>query len=57
MNWIRENWFFIMFFALCIAMHIFGHKRHGGHGGHGEGDGEHSGHLGYEKTERKYHYI
>jgi len=42
MEWIRENWVFILFFAFFIGMHFFGH----GHGGHGRGRGDHEGHGG-----------
>ena len=34
MEWVRENWFFILFAVLFIAMHLFGFGC-GGHGGHG----------------------
>lgn len=48
MEWVRENWFFVLFFIIFIAMHLFGHGMHGGHGeeegkgheGHGEGSTE-----------------
>ncbi len=34
-EWLRDNWFFLLMFILFIAMHLFGHGMHGGHGGHG----------------------
>jgi hypothetical protein len=37
MDWIRENWFFILFFIFFIWMHLSGH----GCGGHGHGGDEH----------------
>lgn len=45
MEWVQENWFFILFAALFIGMHLFGfgcggHGKHGGHGG-SEGHDEH----------------
>jgi len=50
MEWVRENWFFIFFALLFIAMHLFGfgcggHGSHGGHSGHDpdEKDEEHKG--------------
>ncbi len=44
MDWIRENWIFILFFILFVGMHLSGHGGcGGGHGGHGEED-EHKGH-------------
>lgn len=54
MEWIRENWVFLLFFILFIAMHLFGHGMHGGGcGGHGEKkDEEHKGH-GEGTTEKK----
>lgn len=38
MEWIQENWFFILFAALFIGMHLFGfgccgHRKHGEHSG------------------------
>ncbi len=46
MEWIRENWFFIIFFIFFMAMHLFGFGcgGHGGHQGHGGEDKEHRGH-------------
>lgn len=38
MEWLLENWFFILVAVLCIGMHFFGHGSHGGHGGHGGGE-------------------
>ncbi len=54
MEWIRENWFFIIFFILFIAMHLFGFGcgRHGGHKGHSEEGEEHKGH-GEGSTEKR----
>jgi hypothetical protein len=38
MDWLAENWFFVMLFVAFIAMHLFGHGHgHGGHGGHDSG--------------------
>ena len=34
MEWLSQNWVWILFFVGMIAMHMFGH---GGHGGHGRG--------------------
>lgn len=58
MEWILENWIFILFAALFIGMHLFGfgcggHGKHGDHGGHGEDKG-HSGHMhGEEGPDKK----
>jgi len=35
MEWLTENWFWVVIGVAFIAMHMFGH---GGHGGHGEDD-------------------
>ena len=35
MEWLSQNWVWVLFFAGMIAMHLFGH---GGHGGGGGGD-------------------
>jgi hypothetical protein len=40
MQWLSENWVFMLVGVAFIAMHMFGH---GGHGGHG-GPGGHGGH-------------
>ena len=34
MSWLAQNWFFILFGVLFVAMHL-GHGGHRGHGGHG----------------------
>lgn len=33
MDWLSQNWVWVLFFAGFIAMHMFGH---GGHGRHGD---------------------
>ena len=33
MQWISENWVWVLFFVAFIGMHLFGHGGHGGHGG------------------------
>ncbi len=49
MEFIRENWFFILFAIIFIGMHLFGfgcggHSKHGKHGSNdGHGDHKHSG--------------
>lgn len=35
MEWLSQNWVWVLFFAGMIAMHMFGH---GGHGGGRGGD-------------------
>jgi len=55
MEWVRENWFFILIFIFFVAMHSFGGGCMGGHGRHGEEGHHHEGHTGEEaeKNERK----
>lgn len=59
MDWIRENWVFVLFAILFIAMHLFGHNMHGGHGGGGRGHEGHGpgkaddGHEGHGADEGK----
>lgn len=33
MEWLSQNWVWILFFFGMIAMHMFGHGGHSGHGG------------------------
>ena len=33
MEWISQNWVWVLFAVGMIAMHLFGHGGHGGHGG------------------------
>jgi hypothetical protein len=40
MQWLTENWVFLLIGAAFVAMHLFGHRGHGGHGGHGRRDDE-----------------
>ncbi len=54
MEWVMANWFFILFAALFIGMHLFGygccgHGKHGGDEGHDEY--KHSGEGTSEKKE------
>ena len=37
MEWLSQNWIWVLFFVGMIAMHLFGH---GGHGGHGSNHNE-----------------
>lgn len=37
MDWIAQNWVWVLFAVGMIVMHMFGH---GGHGGHGSGHGD-----------------
>lgn len=33
MDWLAQNWFWLVIFVLFIGMHLVGHGGHGGHGG------------------------
>lgn len=37
MEWLTENWFFVLLLVAFLGLHLFGHG-HGGHGGHGSHD-------------------
>jgi len=34
MDWLAQNWFWVVVLVLFFAVHLFGHGGHGGHGGH-----------------------
>ena len=54
MEWVRENWVFILIFIFFIAMHRFGGGCMGGHGRHGEEEGHNDkGRTGEEATEKR----
>lgn len=53
MEWVRENWVFIIVFIIFIAMHLFGHGcMPGGHRRHKEEE-EHKEHEGRSSSEEK----
>ena len=33
MQWLSQNWVWVLFFVAFIGMHLFGHGCHGRHGG------------------------
>lgn len=35
MEWLQQNWFWVVVLIAFFAMHLFGHVGRGGHGGHG----------------------
>lgn len=37
MDWLSQNWTWLLFIGAMVAMHLFGH---GGHGGHGARSGK-----------------
>ena len=34
MDWLAQNWIWVLFGIAFVVMHLFGHGGHGGHGGH-----------------------
>ncbi len=50
MEWLTQNWFWVLIFVAFIGMHMFGHGGHGGHGGHRGGCG--GGHRHDDKPRR-----
>lgn len=50
MEWLAENWFFVLLLVAMVAMHLFGHG-HGDHSGHDHGHRGHSGHAKPSRTD------
>lgn len=56
MEWLQQNWFWVVVFVAFVGMHLFGHGGHGGCGGghrHGrdrEGDGADQPPLGRDES-------
>ena len=48
MEWVSENWVFVLIAVAMVAMHLFGHGSHGSHGEHGgqrrDGEGKETRH-------------
>lgn len=38
MDWLADNWGWVVFAVLMLAMHMFGHGGHGSHGRHRDTD-------------------
>ncbi len=53
MEWVLDNWIWILFGVGMIAMHMFGHGGHGDHGGHGGHGGHGKSRDGASQTDRK----
>jgi len=53
MQWLTENWVWVLIAAAFIGMHFFGHGGHGGHGGGGCGGGHGGGDSSDKKDSRK----
>lgn len=41
MDWLSQNWLWVLIGIAFIAMHLFGHS-HGSHGGRRQNDGRHA---------------
>ena len=44
MDWLAQNWIWVLFSIAFVAMHLFGHGGHGGHRGHGDHGSDPSSH-------------
>ena len=53
MEWLAQNWFWVVIGVLFVGMHLFGHGGHGGSGGHGGHGGGHGGDDTADKTNPK----
>ncbi len=56
MDWVRQNWVFILFFVIFIAMHLFGGgcmPGHGRHRGHKEEEEKNKEQSGRDSSEKK----
>lgn len=51
MEWLAENWFWVLIGVVFIVMHLFGHGGHGRHGGH-EGHGEKANYVNEDKKRK-----
>lgn len=40
MDWLEQNWLWVLFAVFFVGMHFFGHGSHGSHGGHGGHGGQ-----------------
>jgi hypothetical protein len=43
MDWLAQNWIWVVFFVLFVGMHLFGHGGHGGGDEQGPTGGEQPG--------------
>lgn len=50
MDWLAENWVWVLIGIAFVGMHFIGHGRHGGHGGHGSKDSKGGGCCGGHKA-------
>ena len=53
MDWLSQNWIWVLIFAAFIGMHLFGHGGcGGGHGGHGGGGEKQRGSADKDEQDR-----
>lgn len=53
MEWISQNWVWVLVAVGMIAMHMFGHGGHGGHGGNQNNPGPASKDKAQRTTEQE----
>jgi len=53
MEWLQQNWFWVVVFVAFFSMHLFGHGGHRGHGGGGGCGGGHGERQPSDKDEKK----
>ena len=52
MEWLAQNWVWVLFFVAFIAMHIFGHGGHGGRSDVADKDSRPAGEDHAQRTSR-----
>mgnify|MGYP001282073031 CR=1 FL=1 len=52
MEWLAQNWFWVVIGVLFVGMHLFGHGGHGGGGGHSGHGGGGCGHGGHDASDK-----
>lgn len=53
MEWLIDNWIWILLLGGCLLMHFTMHGGHGSHGGHTGGRGDDSDHFGDEASHER----
>lgn len=51
MEWLSQNWVFVLILVAFVVAHLFGHGGHGGRAGHGGCGAGHKGHGGSDKVD------
>ncbi len=54
MDWLAENWFWVLIGIVFVAMHLFGHGGHGGRGGHAGHGGSRDAERGDQKQQHRH---